>query len=87
MNNLSQIRDFLDSTAGKQMKDYLMTKTIELRNIDNIKEYQTPTTQALEVKAQLRAYNKLKEIMNDIMTFETDVKVKDPRDSYEVLTD
>jgi hypothetical protein len=59
-------------------------KTLELRDISNIKEYQTTAAQALEVKAQLRAYLKLKKIVEEILTFDSGAKEKDPRDDYSV---
>ena len=80
----SQIKKVLDSSAGKELKDYLTRKYLELRDIENIQEFQTTAAQTLEVKSQRRACLKLKEILEDIMTFETEVRSKDPRDDYSV---
>lgn len=85
MQDLSQIKTVLDSSAGKQMKDYLLAKLLELRDISNLREFETTAATSLELKAQLRAYKKLREILEAIMTFESDPKEKDPRDSYDVL--
>lgn len=81
---LPEIKKFLDSATGMAMRDYLVIKLEELKNIDTISEKDTSANQTLELKAQKRAYRKLKEILQDIMTFSEDVKVKDPRDSFAI---
>ena len=82
--DLSSIKKFLDSGAGVGMKEYLIVKLNELKNIDNINEKDVATQQVIEVKGQKRAYQKIKEILQDIMTFNESVRVKDPRDNYGV---
>ena len=84
---LPEIKKFLDSGSGIALKRYLNYKLEELGNIDSIKEKDVATHQALEVKAQKRAYVKLKEILQDVMTFSEDLKTKDPRDNYDVGVD
>jgi hypothetical protein len=81
---LPEIKKFLDSATGMAMRDYLVIKLEELKNIDTISEKDTSANQTLELKAQKRAYKKLKEILQDIMTFSESIKVRDPRDSYGV---
>ena len=78
------IRKVLDSGTGIALKEYLISKLNELKSIDSIKDKDIASQQALEVKAQKRAYNKLKEILQDIMTLSENVKSKDPRDDYAV---
>jgi hypothetical protein len=84
MAQLNQIKATLDSDSGKALKDYLLLKLAELRDISNIKPIAAPTAFSVEAKAQEKAYQKLKEILGDVMTFGAEVKEKDPRDSYEV---
>lgn len=84
MINLAQIKEVLASSAGQSLREYLISKANELKDITNIKEYSTTSTQTLELKAQLRAYVKLKEILSDILFFDAEVKEKDPRDDYSV---
>jgi len=79
------MKKFLDSSAGQSTKEYLHGKLEELKNIDNINDKDVATHLAIEVKAQKRAYLKLKEIMEELMTFDEEVKVKDQRDSFAVL--
>ena len=74
----------LDSDAGQALKKYLLIKLEELRSIDNIALKDTPTHQTIELKAQKKAHDKLKEILSDIMTIENVISKRDPRDSYVV---
>ncbi len=86
--NLENIRKVLDSGSGQSLKNYLVFKLNELKSIDSIKDKDVATHQAIEVKAQKRAYQKLKEILQDIMSFsKEEVKVRDPRDSYAITDD
>jgi len=78
-----EIKKYLDSEIGKATREFLEMKTNELRNIDNINEKDTTAKQALEVKAQKRAYKILKEILEEIMTFTQEIKPKDPRDRFD----
>jgi len=82
--DLEQIKKTLNSGSGLALKEYLIAKLNELKSIDSIKEKDIATHQSIEIKAQKRAYSKLKEIMQDIMTFSDEVKTRDPRDSYHI---
>ena len=75
-------KHFLNSSAGKELKEYLTARLLELRDIENVIDIATPTNQAIELRAQKRAYRKLREILSDIMTLCAETKTKDPRDSY-----
>jgi len=78
----NEVKHFLDSEAGRELKEYLFKKLDELKDIENLKEIDTPTHQSIEIKSQRRAYLKLKEILSEIMTTTLDSKIKDPRDSF-----
>lgn len=78
------LKKSLNSAAGKALKDRLIGKLFELRDIESIKEKGTATEQALETKAQRRAYFKLKEILSEFIDIEAEVKEKDPRDSFAI---
>jgi hypothetical protein len=80
---LPAIKKYLDSEIGLATREYLEAKLNELKNIDSISDKDTPTHQSIELKAQKRAYKKLKEILQDIMTFGEEIKPKDPRDRYD----
>ena len=83
----SNIKKFLDSGAGSDMKDYLQSELDTLKYIDTINEKDVATQQAIELKAQKRAYKKLKTILEFIMTVSEDRKVRDPRDRFDVGVD
>ena len=76
------IKQFLDSATGLELKEILLARLNELKSIENISDKDTTAKQSLELKAQKRAYGKLKEILQDLMTFSGSVKSKDPRDQY-----
>ena len=78
------IKQFLDSAQGLELKEILLARLNELKSIENISDKDTTAKQSLEVKAQKRAYGKLKEILQDLMTFQGNVKSRDPRDSYAI---
>ena len=81
---MDSVKKFLNSGAGKELRDYLLVRLEELKNIENLKEIDTPTHQAIELKRQRRAYLKLKEILSGVMTMGEKVSKKDPRDSFEI---
>lgn len=82
--DLTSIKQTLDSGTGLALKEYLVGKLNELKSIDNISEKDTSANQTIELKSQRRAYLKLKEILQEIMTLSEDVRIKDPRDSYNI---
>jgi len=63
-----EIKRVLDSEAGQAMKDFLLDELKELRQIDSLKEYDTPTAQAIEIKSHKKAFNKLRDILEKLMT-------------------
>lgn len=84
---LSQIKRTLNSGGGRALKKYLLIKLYELKDIDNLKEINTPTHFVIEIKAQRKAYRKLKEIFEEIMDMGEEIKKKDPADRYDVLVE
>lgn len=85
MPDLESIKKTLNSASGKALKKYLLSRLLELQSIENIEEFQTTAAQTIEVKAQKRAYMKLKKILSEIMDIEEEAREKDPRDSYDVM--
>jgi len=79
---MEEIKRYLRSEAGRELREWLLVKLYETRDITNVKEYETTATQALELKAQKRTYNKLKTIFSEILDLSEEEKSKDPRDSY-----
>ena len=84
MANNEAIRKVLNSGSGKALREYLIFKANQLRDIYNVKEKNDPFEQAIEFKASRRAYKKVMEILADIMDLTTEERERDPRDSYHV---
>ena len=78
------IKTVLKGTQGQALKRYLLSKLNEMKSIEYLNELSTTSAQALEVKAQLRAYKKLKEILSELMDISEEAKQKKPEDSYAV---
>jgi hypothetical protein len=66
----------LDRTAFNEVKEYIQMQVMELRYIDNISE-----ATEIEIKASLKAYLKLKELLDYLMSFEDDNTSSD-KDKY-----
>jgi len=81
--NQKEIKKILDSEAGQAMKDFLLDELKELRQIDSLREYETPTAQAIEIKAHKKAFNKLKTILEKLMTVHDSDLKKPERDRYD----
>ena len=64
---MSQMKKLLDSGTGKGLRSFLIQKTLELRDIGNLEEATNE-----EVKAQLLAYKKLKEILSQIINWQSE---------------
>ena len=77
--DVGSIKKTLDSPTGKALKEYLILQLETLKDIDNLED-----ATAVEVRAQKKAYNKLKVILLEVMTFSQEVKSKDPRDSFHI---
>ena len=80
--NLEQVKRTLNSNSGRELKKYLLSKLNELKNIDNLKDLDTPTHLQIEVKAQVKAHRKLKEIFSELMDIGQEAPKKKPEDSY-----
>ena len=81
--NPAEIKKVLNSEAGQAMKDFLIDELKELRQIDNLKEYETPTAQTIEIKSQKKAFNKVKDILEKLMTISDSEMEKPERDRYD----
>ena len=80
---LQDIKKFLDSDAGQSIKDLLMDELMSLRQIDNLKDYSTPTAQSIEIKSQKKAFAKLKSILERFMTIQDTEFVRPEKDRYD----
>jgi len=79
MNNLKQI---LDSDAGKELKDFINIEANRLRDINNLKEYSNAQDQTIEFKANKKALIILEAILRKIRT--ADIEEPTDRIDYSV---
>lgn len=70
MHDFVRIKTVLDGEIGEPLKKYLLDSLRDLKNIENLREYTKAADQALEFKAQLKAYKKLEQIFDEIMTLD-----------------
>lgn len=82
MTSLQQIKKVLNTSSGEDLREYLLARLNQLKDITNIKDIENAESQAVEVKAQKKAYSKLQEIYSEILTFSEEDKKKDDRDFY-----
>jgi len=80
--NLKRIKETLDGEVGKELREYLLVKLGELKNIDSIESYKTPTHQTIELKAQKKAFKKLRGILGEIMTIQEVNDAKREKDEF-----
>ncbi len=67
---IKEIKKFLESGAGKAMRDYLSEARKSLWSIYRIREIDDPVELAIEIKAQKKAVAILDEILGGIMNIE-----------------
>jgi hypothetical protein len=67
-----RIKEILDGEIGSPLKAYLIEELNKLKDIGNVNEYPNAQDQSVEFKAQLKAYDKLNEILSRIMTITID---------------
>ena len=78
---LKEIKKFIESQAGKAMKEYLEARLKSLLSIERIHEIDDPVHQSVELKAQKKAYLLLRDILDDIMIVKReDVDKKRPEE-------
>jgi len=79
---MSNIKEILNSEAGKELKGYLLVKYNELKDISNVKDCKSASAQAVELKAQKKAAEKLREILEKIMTLVETEAIDKEQDQY-----
>ena len=67
---LEELKKLVNSEAYIAVREYIYNKCQELKDIANLPEHSVATAQALELKAQKKAYLKLKEILGQLMDWE-----------------
>jgi hypothetical protein len=64
---MSNIKDILESSQGKELKSILLGEYYKLNDVSRIKDCKSAEAQAIEVKAQKKAIKILGGILNKIM--------------------
>jgi len=80
----TNIKEFLDSPAGANMKELLQSKLNELDSVKSLRDLDNPEEMAVEVKAHKKAVEILEEIFSEIGTFSSTPKGRSKKDSYHV---
>ena len=75
---LEQLKQLVNSDAFIAVREYIYNKCQELKDITNLEEHSVATAQALELKAQKKAYLKLKDILGQLMDWEAVVNRESP---------
>lgn len=80
--NLDKLRKSLKGETFLELREFLMMHLDNLKSIDNIQEYSKAQDQAVELKAQKKAYKKLRLILEQIITLsaESERQTKDRND-------
>jgi len=76
MSDLTRIKEILDGEIGKPLQNYIKNALEELKDIDNLQDYSTAQEIAIEVKAQKKAYVKLLDIFDKLMSIKSDKEEK-----------
>ena len=79
-----RIKNFLESSDGRELKRILVENILELENIQNIKELDNAGELALEIKAQQKAAKQLRKILSQFSNFEQS-REKKGKDKYYIL--
>ena len=79
-----KIKNFLESSSGRELKRILFENILELENIQNIKELSNAEDLALEIKAQQKAAKQLRKILSQFSNFEQS-RGKEEKDKYYIL--
>ena len=82
---IKELKTLLDSESGKELKSFLLGEYNKLKNIENVKEYSSAADQALELKSQKKAAEKLREILSVIMTITEQETINKGQDDYFII--
>lgn len=77
---LKEIKDFIESAAGKAVKQYFTEVRTSLRSMYRIKDLDDPIELAIELKAQKKALLIIEGILDDIMIVEREKVEKRPEE-------
>ena len=81
-----KLKNLLQKPLYDDLVEWFSKQIRDLKNIDNVREYSKAQDQALELKAQKKAYDKLDAIFSTIIwiTKEPEVVERDKKNDYGV---
>lgn len=65
--DLNRLKSSLRGEAYRDLKEFLILHLEDMKNIDNVKEYSKAQDQAVEMRGQIKAYKKIKRILEQII--------------------
>jgi len=80
MKDIKEIKSFVESGAGKKMKEYLQLRLTSMRSIERVQDFSDPVEATIELKAQKKAYFLVRDILDDIMVVESEVEKSDAKE-------
>lgn len=83
--DIKELKNLLDTTSGKELRGFLLAEYNKLKNIENVKDCSSAADQALELKSQKKAAEKLRDILSKIMTINESEKVDKSKDDYFII--
>jgi hypothetical protein len=76
--DIDRLRQSLKGETYRDLCQFLNLKLEQLRSIDNVQEYSKAQDQAVELKAQKKAFKKLENILSEIITVGSIEEVEKP---------
>lgn len=70
MIDIKQLRKSLATDTFRDLREYLNLNLAQLKDIDEMHEYSKAQDQAIEFKAQKKAYKKLEKILSQLILIE-----------------
>ena len=87
--DIPRVKEFLESAAGGELKEFLQNAVYSLKNIDGMRKFWSKKKQNIEILATKKAYQKLEEILNQLSIWESEKirtaeeeKIDTERDRY-----
>jgi hypothetical protein len=81
-SKIQELKRHLETEQGKVLHDFILAHYNVLKNIENMREYDTTASQALEIKATKKALQILANILTEIDSLkEMNILDQKPEDS------
>lgn len=78
------IQKALDSNLGQVLKEYLLERFEQFKNIENVEKKETLRLQSVQDEAHRLTCKWLREVLTELIDMGQESKEKDPRDDFSV---